>query len=509
MKIDKALMGSLISEANCEGSILVPTELLNQLTKSENPILQLSNPWNDGGAVFYNSLFNQFSFLEDDRIENSILPDHDRSQWVSLLRWFFNEIKIWKPEAGQYQIKLIALTIISSIHDWDDLFWDLMPHAAIKNDALVQFISDVVSKLKFTDQKKSKDFVNDDNTLERRFFELERDGNIVESLNLIQRSRIDCIVFPNCYLKQIIRIIYKSGSEDIVSATSEYVGILESLFVSSVLTNEQKFNLALKSHNHLIILSILFQCQNKNLKLFDGKAVNTQLSEKETQLLANLYVRISQNPKLWGDFLKLFISYGHIVPSFQPIIGLALVSMSEKSIIEYVNSLRLEYSAFNVGKVVTGNNFHNQDNLTNVFSSFANNADLQRRMKLWDIVYQKWNEWNYLGEYNQNQIITICSSNVDYALIGYSLECLTKVECDNKIEDILKQILNIEQKWYSSVVDLYADLYRLLSKYNIYARANQIRAVNENWINKNQITIPNHLTGSQYHGLRFETNIMI
>jgi hypothetical protein len=58
---------------------------------------------------------------------------------------------------------------------------------------------------------------------------------------------------------------------------------------------------------------------------------------------------------------------------------------------------------------------------------------------------------------------SIVGSELDYALVGYAVECLSKNENDARAQDLVNQIKQIENDWHSSLSSLRNRRYSLLS----------------------------------------------
>ena len=103
--------------------------------------------------------------------------------------------------------------------------------------------------------------------------------------------------------------------------------------------------------------------------------------------------------------------------------------------------------------------------LGKTFQKFAAVAELDVRKLFWSKCYRKWSAWNFGHAEEHYHLSAVHLSNIDYALVGYFLECQNQGDREEIAQSILKDIDSIFTKnWYASQSDITTELYNLLSK---------------------------------------------
>lgn len=145
-------------------------------------------------------------------------------------------------------------------------------------------------------------------------------------------------------------------------------------------------------------------------------------------------------PNEWFD---IFNQYPVRYPSLQLGFGAFLTNATDEKIRIYIDSLQL-----------------NQDeaHIKECLAYFFDHADEHRVRYLCKLAYEKWEGWNFGDSYS------IARSVLDSALVKYFQIMLPKQDRENFIQNEINQILNFQQEWFASIVELDKFVYLHLSR---------------------------------------------
>lgn len=94
----------------------------------------------------------------------------------------------------------------------------------------------------------------------------------------------------------------------------------------------------------------------------------------------------------------------------------------------------------------------------------------------------------------------VCYSELDYALVGHALECLTPVERLKHIEKNISRVKYLEGEWHASITSLLDARSRLFSQIQPLLVAEQKSIIT--WLS-NSPHLPQDYTESEYSRSRF------
>ena len=93
-----------------------------------------------------------------------------------------------------------------------------------------------------------------------------------------------------------------------------------------------------------------------------------------------------------------------------------------------------------------------------MFDVFFAHADENRIQYLCKLAFEKWKDWDFGNPYS------IARSVLDRALVKYFQIMLPKQDRENFIQNEINQILNFQQQWFASIVELDKFVYLHLSR---------------------------------------------
>ena len=143
------------------------------------------------------------------------------------------------------------------------------------------------------------------------------------------------------------------------------------------------------------------------------------------------------------EWIYIFNQYPVRYPSLQLGFGAFLSNATDEKIRIYIDSLQLN---------------QNEATIKECLAYFFDHADEHRVRYLCKLTYDKWEGWNFGNSYS------IARSVLDRALVKYFQIMLPKQDRENFIQNEINQILNFQQKWFASIVELNKFVYLHLSR---------------------------------------------
>jgi hypothetical protein len=115
--------------------------------------------------------------------------------------------------------------------------------------------------------------------------------------------------------------------------------------------------------------------------------------------------------------------------------------------------------------------------------AFRWTASLDRRKKFWTIAHERWLKWRF-GENDPTEtMMRIGISELDYALVGYTLECMSAEQRAKRCTMLSTELLELGKHWHPSEVAFIEATSRILSTFQPYAYAHRISPDDE-WLAK-------------------------
>ena len=145
-------------------------------------------------------------------------------------------------------------------------------------------------------------------------------------------------------------------------------------------------------------------------------------------------------PNEWFD---IFNQYPVRYPYLQLGFGAFLTKATDEKICIYIDSLHLNQG---------------EESIKECLMYFFAHADENRIQYLCKLAFEKWKDWDFGNPYS------IARSVLDRALVKYFQIMLPKQDRENFIQNEINQILNFQQEWFASIVELDKFVYLHLSR---------------------------------------------
>lgn len=214
---------------------------------------------------------------------------------------------------------------------------------------------------------------------------------------------------------------------EILSLINQEMKVCNLLYWLALLPEKYCQPFALQTTNNLAKFLLLFKLND--LSRNEMKNEQRQLSD------------IWQNcPDEW---FYIFNQYPVRYPYLQLGFGAFLTKATDEKICIYIDSLHLNQG---------------EESIKECLMYFFAHADESRIQYLCKLAFKKWKDWDFGNPYS------IARSVLDRALVKYFQIMLPKQDRENFIQNEINQILNFQQEWFASIVELDKFVYLHLSR---------------------------------------------
>jgi hypothetical protein len=200
------------------------------------------------------------------------------------------------------------------------------------------------------------------------------------------------------------------------------------------------------------------------------------------QALDFLLIKMSADPGRWRDLMDVFNRYPVRYPRLQDALGWALASVPLQAREAYIAAIQLNDVAFDDA---------GRENVAACLRAFQAQANRNQREAMWRLAYDRWSAWDFGRSDPNTHLLQIRASLLDYAIVGYAIECLGANAAMQARVDILAKSLSLNQSWYLSASAMMTDWNRSLSSFQPFGHAEHILAGNnEDWLCKARNYLP-------------------
>lgn len=457
-----------------------PSSLLGCCGKLDDPVGALSN--HDLGNAIFDALAEEFGFIRLAKASDQHLPESDIQRLSGLLRWFLNGLVKWRRADDPRSCGLVSLFVVACYIDIDGLIWRLVPECVGQNTeltgALAQFIAR--SRLDLTLGAYSPRPILEREALDQ-FKNADASGDWTVLRLMVEQ--VNFAFFTNVILVQVVRYLNRfdfgllAESGRAVRQTGIAMQIVTALSASDAL------RLGLESQSAYL----QFAAVCRLLSPWDRE---TTMEVEDTRALKALLLLVSADKHRWRAWMDAFNAHPLRAQILQKALGEALAEVSDDAVSAYVESITLSSSS--IGR----------DEIADCLRAFRKCAALERRQLLWQLAYKRWSEWNY-GQFDgYTNLIEVVVSPVDYAIVGYAVECISKQEREDLIAQTLLVASETEDTWHASASDYISDYYRSLSRMQPFVHARSLETEGDDWLMVGRTYLPDYLRGSLYFKLR-------
>jgi hypothetical protein len=374
------------------------------------------------------------------------------------MRWVIREIREWRVADDPKLQRLTALLVVTRYCDSTGGFWIAFPPGLENNAEFLATLSRLISGFRIAYSTQGLGQVPIwENEAAEKFKKADADGDwraLSEMWHLFAHT-----CFPNVLLVQVVQCMDRFAFPKLVEALARVRQTALAIQVAESLSVDRRLELALASDNRHMqfgaVMATFYYWPNRGV-----------LSPQQQQLLTQLLSKVANDEPRWEQWMQAFNRYPQRYPAVQPSLGRALALGSDRAIEAYVNSIALSPTSLVGPRLPNG-----RGPVADCLRAFRAAAPIERRQALWGLAYQRWTKWDFGNAESTHGLTDIVGCELDYALVGYAVECMTKGEVDEARTSIFEEFVNLPKVWHESAVAFRTAMNRLFYYFQPYCHA--------------------------------------
>lgn len=478
-----------VRDAAQDGETIAPTGLIAAISNLEKPLQALQDM--DQANEVFGAFDNEFGFVIFSFVANPIMPraqirPADQVRYASLLRWLIRELRAWREADDPRYDKLVALFVVAQTCDSGNALWELLPDELGNNSDLLDYLKRLIASFAVTfDARPGAEVPMWEGEAIEAFKRADAEGDWCAVIRGWEQVRFQ-LFFANTLQIQAVRILYRYSLARLIEGSSRLRQTPIVMQLAGVLTIEQRLRLAIASDSPHIQLAAMYRT------LTDDRRPQS-LSETNETLLTDLLLKAANDTPRWAAWMKIFASY----PAVNLSLGRALAKVPDSAIAGYIDSIWLYSKPI---KIDPG-----RQSVAECLQEFRANATQERRKALWTCAHERWLQWDF-GRADPNLHMTAISwSDLDYALVGYAIECLNEAGREAASNAVSAEVQTLEDRWYTSFTDILAEWFRLLSRFQPYGHARSLAMTGDDWLPESRVYFPFEPSQNQYLMVKYST----
>ncbi|MBX9823590.1 MAG: hypothetical protein K2Y27_01220 [Xanthobacteraceae bacterium] len=484
MTTPEAFLSDAMAEALKGGDTIPPTMLVDTASAMGDPFDALSK--DDLVDQLYVALAKEFDCVNLARVAPQGLQTSERERLIALLRWTISELRQWRPAADPQHAHLVALLVVAGEFDGHDQFWSLLPDDIGFNTDFIKALMTIVTSMTAAFIPRGPGAVP---LWESEAIEAFKRADIAGDWASIEEAlpRFEAIAWPNALQTQAVRGLARYSLAQMAEAVSSLRQTFVAVRVASALTIAQALMLAESSDNPWV----QFACTRHATGLPKGQS----LGASEQQSLVVVLQKVIADQPRWDSWMRAFNTYPIRVPALQASLGEALATAPDDALASYVNSIWLysKSSGPDAGRAC----------VTECLQAFASKAAAVRRARMWTLAHERWLAWNF-DQVKGDHLLETRFSDLDFAIVGYALECLDDVGRPARLDEILEKLATLDANWHASYHVMIATWHRLLSQFQPFAHAFEIkRNAAQDWLLINRTYLPFDPQQNGYFAMKY------
>ncbi len=477
-----------LAEAVTAGPEFVPVDLLDVVHTESDPIAALHD--RDRANAIFAPMQRDLGFLPTGRVTRKPPSREEQDRLTGLVRWMIREFNDWTPAIDPQGRRLAALFTATVYCNRNGSFWPGFALRIRVNPTLVGELERRLGAFQFSISASGlgPTPISDAETIDR-FNAADAAGDWVTIASDWPRLGDNLLLFPDAFVSQAVRYLHEFARDALGRALDRVRRTPPMMVLLSSLSVAESFTLAVASMNPYVRFGSVF-------RLFQQRRRHrTAMSPDEENLLAQLFIAVAANPTEWGQWMHALNRYPVRHPEIQKPLGRALAQGPDTALEPYVH-------AINLTTLGTG-----RDAISDCLRAFRAEAPPSHRRTLWSLAHERWARWNFAAAQNPEHLSKVSRCELDYAVVGYAVECMDFQERSRKYASLTAELLSLPTKWHASVTEFTSAANRILSVLQPYAFAGQI-GPDEDWlIPQNSLMLPFDPQNDRYSTMLYKSNV--
>ena len=444
-----------LAQSDTEGEEFVPADLLAVLSADPNPTA-VSYDDIDRSNAHFTPVERDFGFLRILRVRRQAPSPEQQERLVALMRWLRRQFSDWNSTSDSKAHVLAAMFLLTAYLDQGGFFWSSFAAKVTVNAEIVAVLSRRLEGLQFTPGPSDRSrFPISDKTILDRFNAADHDADWVTVAS--EWPKFGFHLFPDAFTSQSASYLRKFAMNELTLAMGRHKRTGPVMLVLLSLPVAECFELGISSTNPYVRFGSI-------LRLFQQqRGRNEPMSQSEETLLTQLLLSVANDESEWRQWMLSFNRYPLRHPQIQNALGQALALAPDTVIEPYISAIQLSSAAAN------------RDAVAACLRSFRSAASLERRKMLWNLAHERWQKWEFGRAEREAQYLSkIGTCDLDYAIVGYAVECMSPRQCEDKCTALVTELNAINEKWNASEVDFLGEANAILTAFQPYAYARQM-----------------------------------
>ncbi|WP_089726487.1 hypothetical protein [Candidatus Thiosymbion oneisti] len=209
----------------------------------------------------------------------------------------------------------------------------------------------------------------------------------------------------------------------------------------------------------VLVQSLIFE-QPKTASLDSGTLENVR----------SIFTSVQNDEQEWSQWMRALNRYPVRAKCIQQALGESLVGTNRNTKVAYLQAIDLSTSYGGC-----------RDAVATCMSAFRSKAPIVERREFWELTHQRWKDWDFDRAGRTVPLMTVAVSDLDYGLVGYALEVLSEGDLEDGLKRLTREMWDVQDQWYVDQTAFDSARYRVLSVWQIFAYAAQVRVGRLQW----------------------------
>lgn len=458
-----------VRQAALPGHEIEPAALLGVVSSGADKLqLQFDQ---EQAAEIYKVLEREFGFVSHARMTGArTLADGDQKKLASCIRWIIRQLGDWRDVNDPQRHKLVTLFLLTGLLDRNGCLWGAVSPSPV-NPALAEALAKMISGATVTFTARLSGPIP---IWEQEVINELANADAGEDWVVLTDRWHACenAFFPNPILNEIAKSLYILDSKRLLLAVENLHSTPLAMSIADALSGEQRLSLAHLSNN----AHLRFACAYRTVAAYPRPKVLDQPQQKQ---LTGLLLKIATEPQLWAAWMQVFNRYPARYPAFQKPLGSALACCKEAALAKYVESIDL-FPLRSIPDV-------SRTLVADCLREFTNAAAPEQRKLLWTLAYERWRTWRFRFADPDSYLFGVNWSQIDFAVIGFAVECLDQNGRNNSIQEIRNKLGRVPTTWFPSESHFISEWNRLCSELQPYVHAGMATQTGGDWLVEDKI----------------------
>jgi hypothetical protein len=450
-----------LKKATQLGPIEAPNALVKVIEAQTDPLQAISD--REASYEIFEAIRSQFTFVDLLR-GGKTASDDDFERLTGLFRWIIQEGTGWNISTDPRRARLVALLVVGQFTAVGPSFWATVPKDFRPNDEFLSALESMIAgiKMSFTTHGVAAPIWESEAVERFEKADAESDWTGIEQgWRLIESGFRSGIA-----IAQATECLDRFAPQRLITAVS---GLRQTLSIMGVVLSLNA-NAALRlgsvsSNPHVQFATTYISTSNMTNR--------EPLDETCKKLLIQILKSVSEDTPRWAAWMRVFNLFPSRFPELQTPLGNVLASANDAALEAYLDAISLHWSGQQT-----------RFSIADCLRAFRDMAEIRKRKTMWDFAYRRWKTWGFGLHGSAENLIKIARCELDYALVGYALECLDGSQRQHMLASLTTKLQNVENNWHPGITDCLSEWNAVLSEMQPLFLAMSLAGTEADWIDE-------------------------